>query len=383
MPSPNPTTTSFGGTATENDIVSFLGGDAPANPDTQPGGGDEGNNNQPTPEPTPAPTEPPADGAAAGDKAAGTPAGTGDKAKDNQAPARPKLAPGDLVDRATGEIVKAGNERRYYEMAHTERQKRSTAEQQLGTLQRDFDTYKQTVTQVNQYNLKPEAMAEGARLMHLWGTNPEAAVEEILGTAIAIGIDLSKFNLASINTKAIQGLIDQKLQPITSAQEQQREQADLRANGEKQLNTFLAENREAETCLMAVSRLMEHDASLANLQQSYDRLSAWAMRNGAQHALPLIDTVLGQKPELSVGEAWLLVQDWAEAKQLDLSKPLQSAPAGSNTATKPVPQGGRNIVVPNGQGAAQPKIEMLPVGSSIDDRIKLAFRQAGLDPNKI
>lgn len=224
----------------------------------------------------------------------------------------------------------------------------NTTRTQLNALQTAFGA-------INSQGLAAEEVAEGARLMKLYKQDPIQAIAEILTTSKENGIDLSKLNLATIDTNAIRALIQKevggRVDPLLQRQQLQDQHAEDKAAAMQELDDFLAVNTEAEAHLEAITKVMSAQPGIT-LEAAWDKVQAWAYRNGIDLFTP------------------------ANARQ-------NGAQGGANQqqVRRPLPNGGGRQIAGNGSGEApaspKPRTQARQ-GQSWDDIVSEAMAESGM-----
>lgn len=249
--------------------------------------------------------------------------------------------------------VQPGAERRVFERMTNDIRER---DKQISTLSQQVEGYKSTMGFLGQ--LETHEVSRVTEIAKLYKTNPIEAVTQFLIGAKQDGVDLSKLNLATIDTEAIKGLlaqhVDAKLQPLLDDRNSSVRNAEAQNSARQELDDFLADNPDAEQHLDAVAGLME------------------------------------KFPSLSLGGAWDKIQIWSYKNGINLQQP----PAGATSPqastpqrqVKPLPNGGGRQIAggPGSPGNAQPRQRSEPVaaGTSLDSIILESMKEAGYNYNR-
>lgn len=161
------------------------------------------------------------------------------------------------------------------------------------------NAFQEANTVARDAKLSPTDQAAAMKIFAAYRTNPVQTLRALLTEAQASGTDLSEIldNVSSIQTDAIQRLIDSKLAPLTEERtaraQQDRHVADARA----QLDTFLEEYPEAEQNLDALVKVIENGKAQGrtlSLPEAWSALLTWATRNNYDIRRPLTEQV--QRP---------------------------------------------------------------------------------------
>lgn len=236
-------------------------------------------------------------------------AGNGGANQDpNQAPVnqqqqqKPQLTPlrgglfsdqnGNIVDPNNGQILaRAGSERRMYERGMRMQGEVGRLTQELQNTQSNLQRVQYLNNLPQKYQLGTDEVEAGLGIVAEFKKNPVEAARKVVELAVSMGHNVSdilgKNAGDAIEVKAIQRMLDEKLQPVLAPVQQQRQQAEAQQRAQQQLNSFIDQHEYAD-----------------------------------MH-LPVLDKLIGQNPELTPQKAYYELRGFAQKYGLDFSKPLQ------------------------------------------------------------
>lgn len=261
---------------------------------------------------------------------------------------------GSVLDEMGQIVARPGAERRHWQAAQQASQRAERAEQVYRELEDKYRELEQGLAHGRAAGLTNE---ETLAALQAWGwykQDPSAMLKWLLTNAQASGYNI--LELAGIdaqngvNLKAITKAIDDRLKPITEAQQAQRQYAERYAAADREVQQFSA---------MFPNAMMNEE---------------------------LIVQLMDAVPELTHREAWLRIENWALQNQLDLDKPLRPQAEAKLQGGGQVPQRRAAPSMPRGRGGSVETVEG-PSGrfdeSSFDSIIATSMRENGLDPRRM
>lgn len=263
---------------------------------------------------------------------------------------------GSVLDEMGQIVARPGAERRHWQAAQQASQRAERAEQVYRELEGKYRELEQGLAHGRAAGLTNE---ETLAALQAWGwykKEPEAMLKWLLTSAQASGyniLDLAGIDAQSgVNLKAITKAIDDRLKPITDAQQAQRDYAERYAAADREMQQFNA---------MFPNAMMNEE---------------------------LIVQLMDAVPELTHREAWLRIENWALQNQLDVNKPLRPQAEAKLYGGNPAAQPPRRTApsMPRGRGGSVETVEG-PRGafdeSSFDSIIASSMREQGLDPRRM
>lgn len=253
--------------------------------------------------------------------------------KSDKNAAKPELRPlgdgtfadarGNITDDSGKVIAESGFAARMY---NTNRRLKSMVEErtnQLNEIAGTVGEYKALATSIKNYNLETPEVAQALDLAGRMKRGDYVGVaKEILALCAAQGYNVTDLLGGdvgdTIEMRAIQRMIDDRLAPITR-QEQGREQQERATQaGRLAYQKFVSENEYADVHADTIASLAQRDG--ITVQTAYNRIYGFAAQNGLDFTKPL-------KPQL---EARIAQQNKSGGQQQQ---------NGGNAQTKPMPNG--------------------------------------------
>lgn len=264
---------------------------------------------------------------------------------------------GNIVDPKTGTIIaKAGSERRLFEKSNRLNTRLETTERELNEYKKFVDQGRNLANEIKKHNFTPQELQEYMDTVVLYKTNPLEAAKRIVANVASMGYNVSEIvgNGVgdAVDMKAIQRMIDEKLSPITSYQQQERQ-------------------------TQATQQELQ-----GKLQQFFDQ------HEYADIQAPVIDKLIGQRPDLTPSQAYYEVKTFCAKHGLDMSRPLEpqirerqsSAQNTDNRQEQPRAQQGRKSIPARSSSPVQSisrevnQGDYAPANASWDDIIRQTLR---------
>ena len=267
----------------------------------------------------------------------------------------------DLVDPISGRTVaRGGIERKVFE----DGQRATRENQQLRNQLQNATTQLRSINEVTQeavrLNVAPQDQIAAIRVMADFMRDPVKTLESLVAEVKSKGYQipfLEQGITPGMDMAAIQRMIDNKMQPITQQQQAARAQNEMRQRAEQDLQTFLADNEDANANLDVMAEMLNAQPGLS-LQNAYTKMIRWAHENQLDWTQPL-------KAQLA-------------ARQRQQPNPPQQQPQQS--PQRPLP-GGRSVQAngsaPVGNGAVQQHSE----NASWADIIRQSMHEHGVNLN--
>jgi hypothetical protein len=267
----------------------------------------------------------------------------------------------DLVDPVTGRTVaKGGVERHVYEEGQRHFRENSTLKQQVQQLQGFVQSVNQVTQEAARLNVKPEDQMVAMRVMSDFMRDPVKTLEYLVAEVKAKGYPIPFLEQGvspGMDMTAIARMIDTKMQPFTQQHQQTIEQQQTRQRAERELNSFLEDNQEAQSNLDVLGEMLQAQPSLS-LSSAYTKMIRWSHENGLDWTQPL-------KPQIA-------------ALQQQSQQPTHQQPTQQDT-TRPMP--GRGAVRGNATPLNGSQGQQFNESASWSDIIGSAMRESGVRIN--
>jgi hypothetical protein len=239
----------------------------------------------------------------------------------------------DLVDPITGRTVaKGGIERRVYEEGQRQSRENNSLKQQLSNATRQLASINEVTQEAVRLNVAPQDQVIAIRVMADFMRDPvktlQALVEEVKSKGYPIPF-LEQGVSQGMDLNAIQRMIDNKMAPLTQQRQQEQQNVQMRQQAERDLNTFLEDNQEANSNLDVLGEMLQAQPGLS-LHSAYTKMIRWSHENGLDWTQPL-------------------KQQIAQRQQPTPQQPTQQQP----TQQRPLPgrrSAGNNGATPVGNG---------------------------------
>ena len=235
----------------------------------------------------------------------------------------------DLVDPVTGRTVaKGGVERHVYEEGQRHFRENNTLKQQVNQLQGFVQSVNQVTQEAARLNVKPEDQMVALRVMSDFMRDPVRTLEYLVAEVKAKGYPIPFLEQGvspGMDMTAIARMMDQKMQPITQQHQQAAQQAQRAQQAEQELNSFLGDNREAESNLDVLTEMLQAQPNLS-LQTAYTKMIRWSHENGLDWTQPL-------KPQIAALNAQSQQPTHQQPTQQDTTRPMPGRGAVRGNAT--------------------------------------------------
>ncbi|HEY4386455.1 MAG TPA: hypothetical protein VGN34_18520, partial [Ktedonobacteraceae bacterium] len=189
----------------------------------------------------------------------------------------------DLVDPISGKVVANGGiERKIFEDGQRAQRENNQLKQQLSNATRQLSSLNEVTQEAVRLNVSPQDQVVAIRVMSDFMKDPvktlEYLVQEVKSKGYPIPF-LTEGVSQGMDLGAISRLIDNKMQPLTQQQQQQRQAAQVRQQAEADLNSFLDTNPEAHQNLDVLSEMLQAQPGVS-LHDAFTKLIRWSHENG-------------------------------------------------------------------------------------------------------
>jgi hypothetical protein len=242
----------------------------------------------------------------------------------------------DLVDPSTGQVVaRGGIERRIFE--HSQRTQRDNQ-----ALQARVTAAEAQVSQGTEINrlgtslaLSPQDQQASFNLMSQFLKNPVQMLEQLVIEVKSKGYDIPFLTTGitpGMDTAAIQRMVDQRMAPITDANKQQQQAAEVQVQAKRTLDNFLDTNPEGQHNLTVLAEMMTAQPGMT-IDNAFVRMIKWCASNGYDYSQPLkpqIEAKRAQQPANTTAQTTLPRQPVAP---LPNGRPTSNAAPVNKAAT--------------------------------------------------
>lgn len=197
---------------------------------------------------------------------------------------------GDIVDKDGKLIASNGFAARMY---HSNRRLKAQLDErtaQLNSIAQQVGEVKALATSIQQYGLDNNEVAQALDMAGRMKRGDVLGVaKDVLAIIAAQGYNVSDLLGSdvgdSIELKAINRMIDQRLAPITRQEQDRRRQEEAAQRGQIEYNKFVAQNDYADIHANDIVQVMRREG--VNPQTAYNRLLQFATVNGLDFSQPL------------------------------------------------------------------------------------------------
>ena len=147
--------------------------------------------------------------------------------------------PQDLIDRGGQVIARGGSERRFYETAIREKQRANALEAKVNTLTAQAEAIKSAGNVGTQYNLTPDEVTSGAKLMSAYKESPIGTITYLLTQAQAAGHNVEDIATGGLDAEAVKEMLDDARTPLVEAQQASVDTQEAKAAEGKASSTLL------------------------------------------------------------------------------------------------------------------------------------------------
>ena len=256
----------------------------------------------------------------------------------------------------SGEVVKGGKERRFYEQKQLAEQRLDVANKTNAALQAEISELKTqnashsaVIQQLNAEN--PQDVGNALRLFKDLRNNPTETLKKLLAEAVAGGYTIDNIT-AGIDTSVVKNIVNDAIRSVQTTQQVQ--QRDFEAEAEQEVNQFFGQFPDARIHEDAISVISAQHPQ-ASLSDIYFRLKEQAIERGLDWSQPL-------GPQLSTQ-----------------SQQQQSQQQQQQQQKQPPMLNGRGTL-PNNFDERTP-LNTPSVSESTEDIIRAAMRDAGIIKN--
>lgn len=196
----------------------------------------------------------------------------------------------DLVDPVSGRVVAQGGiERRIFEDSQRTMRENNQLKQNVAGLQNALRQSNEVVQEAARLGVQPQDQMVAIRVMSDFLRDPvrtlQALVEEVKSKGYEIPF-LTQGVSQGMDLNAISRMIDGKLMPITQERQQQQQLQQARSEAQRDLDTFLQGNPEANSNLDVLSEMLQAQPGLP-LHEAWVKMIRWSHENGLDWSQPL------------------------------------------------------------------------------------------------
>lgn len=196
----------------------------------------------------------------------------------------------DLVDPVSGRTVAHGGiERRVFEEGQRHQRENVQMRGQLQQLQGALGSINEVTREAARLNVQPQDQLAAIRVMSDFLRDPVRTLQYLVEEVKAKGYPIPFLEhgvTPGMDMNAIARMIDQKMQPLTRAEQQTQQQQLHRQQAEAELSGFLNENTDAAENLDVLSEMLQAQPQLT-VQTAYTKMIRWAHENGFDWTQPL------------------------------------------------------------------------------------------------
>lgn len=239
----------------------------------------------------------------------------------------------DLVDPITGRTVaKGGIERRVFEDGQRHARENAQLKNQLGSATQQLSRINQVTQEAVRLNVAPDDQIAAIRVMADFMRDPVKTLEYLVAEVKSKGYPipfLEQGVTPGMDMTAIARMIDNKMAPLTQREQAAQEEVQQRQMAERNLNSFLEDNREANANLDVLAEMLQAQPGLP-LHTAYTKMISWAHENGLDWTQPLKPQIAGQRQQPNPQQP---------TQQQAPQRPLPGRRSASGNGTTPVGNG--------------------------------------------
>ena len=206
----------------------------------------------------------------------------------------------DLVDPITGRTVaKGGIERRVFEDGQRHARENAQLKNQLGSATQQLARINQVTQEAVRLNVAPDDQIAAIRVMADFMRDPVKTLEYLVAEVKSKGYPipfLEQGVTPGMDMTAIARMIDNKMAPLTQREQAAQVEVQQRQMAERNLNTFLEDNREANANLDVLAEMLQAQPGLP-LHTAYTKMISWAHENGLDWTQPLKPQIAAQRQQ--------------------------------------------------------------------------------------
>ena len=206
----------------------------------------------------------------------------------------------DLVDPITGRTVaKGGIERRVFEDGQRHARENAQLKNQLGSATQQLSRINQVTQEAVRLNVAPDDQIAAIRVMADFMRDPVKTLEYLVAEVKSKGYPipfLEQGVTPGMDMTAIARMIDNKMAPLTQREQAAQVEVQQRQMAERNLNTFLEDNREANANLDVLAEMLQAQPGLP-LHTAYTKMISWAHENGLDWTQPLKPQIAAQRQQ--------------------------------------------------------------------------------------
>ncbi|HEY4387047.1 MAG TPA: hypothetical protein VGN34_21535 [Ktedonobacteraceae bacterium] len=196
----------------------------------------------------------------------------------------------DLVDPISGKVVaRGGVERHIYDQSMRTQRENNALKNQVGQLTRAVQQSHEVVQEAARLGVAPQDQMIAMRVMADFMKDPvrtlQNLVEEVKSKGYQIPFLTEGVN-PGMDLSAISRMIDAKLSPMMGDRQQHVAQQQARQQAERDLESFLTENQEANQNLDVLSEMLQAQPGLP-LPVAYTKMIRWAHEHNLDWTQPL------------------------------------------------------------------------------------------------
>lgn len=213
-------------------------------------------------------------------------------AKPGQTQARQQAAGAGDLKLQDGTVIRAGAERRMYERMqqtvqqhHSLTQQHQQATQKVAQLEGELQGFRQANQAMQQLGITPQEAAIGYNFVAEFKKDAVGTVKKLLEHVRSQGHNVEGIG-QTVDMGAIQRMIQQQLQPITSHHQTLQQQQVAEQQAAQEYNNFVTRYPDARLHEGMLAEMLNRDTNLS-LDAAYFQLQLWATRNGLDWTQPL------------------------------------------------------------------------------------------------
>lgn len=206
----------------------------------------------------------------------------------------------DLVDPVSGRIVAQGGiERRVFEESQRINRENNALKQRVTGLENAVRASNSTIQEAARLNVSPQDQLIAIRVMSDFMRDPVRTLEGLVAEVRSKGYQLPFLQQGispGMDMDAISRLIDNKLAPVTGRFQQDQQLEQHRAQAQRDLDTFIGENPEAQQNLDVLTEMLQAQPGLP-LGQAWTKMIRWAHENGLDWTQPLKQQIAASRQQ--------------------------------------------------------------------------------------
>lgn len=206
----------------------------------------------------------------------------------------------DLVDPITGRTVaRGGIERRVFEDGQRASRENAQLKTHLQNATQQLSHINEVTQEAVRLNVAPQDQIAAIRVMADFMRDPVKTLEYLVAEVKSKGYPipfLEQGVTPGMDMTAIARMIDNKMAPLTQREQAAQVEVQQRQMAERNLNTFLEDNREANANLDVLAEMLQAQPGLP-LHTAYTKMISWAHENGLDWTQPLKPQIAAQRQQ--------------------------------------------------------------------------------------